>query len=104
MSHPKGVSNPNAGRKKGSKNLKTQFRQMNFMKWGEMLTGGLMIDRAMLIMAKADDEKYMEYYMKLIEYFQPKLQRTENKVEIQNQKKIFIDFEPEEETNFPGDE
>lgn len=65
-----------AGSRKGIPNKRTQ-------QWEEfgrdLLDSGL--PRAKKIMAKAKDEKFMEYFKDLLEYFKPKLARTEVQVE-----------------------
>lgn len=62
------------GKVKGSKNTKTiQWEALGY----ELTTGNA--ERAMNIMKSADDELFMDYYIKLLEYFKPKQARTEVK-------------------------
>lgn len=69
---PTGKTNNPNGRPKGSTSLKV----IQWQKTGkELITGGL--ERAAQIMSDADDDKYMEYFFKLIEYYKPKLQRSD---------------------------
>jgi hypothetical protein len=69
----KGIPRPTkAGRKKGVKNLKTQ-------QWEEL--GKSLIEthsaRANQILATCDDDVFIDNFNKLLEYFRPKLARTE---------------------------
>lgn len=65
------------GKKKGSKNKRT-------LEWEEfgrqLLEFGL--PRAMDILESAPDDKFMPYFDKLLEYFKPRLSRTEMKGEM----------------------
>ncbi len=74
------------GKKKGTKNQKT-------LEWEEfgrhLLEYGL--PRAQEILSKSTPDKFMEYFPKLLEYFKPKLGRTELKGELNvNLPKIYI--------------
>jgi len=64
------------GKVVGSKNTKT----LQWEALGHELTSGN-AERAMKIMKSADDELFMDYYIKLLEYFKPKQARTEVKQE-----------------------
>lgn len=72
----KGGPRPNSGRKPGSKNEKT-------LQWEEL--GQALVThsagRAKEIMEHCDDETFMDYFTKLLEYFKPKQARTEIKQE-----------------------
>jgi hypothetical protein len=63
-----------AGRKPGSLNERTK-------QWDELgkaiLEGHA--ERANTVLASLDDEKFIDQYCKLLEYFRPKLQRSEVK-------------------------
>lgn len=76
MPQPKGhTGNPN-GRPSGSKNQKT-------LQW-EALGEALLTkhsERANQILASMDDDKFLDHYGKLLEYFKPKQARTEIKQE-----------------------
>ena len=64
--------NPN-GRPKGSVNRKN-------VEWAmlhESITGKH-TDRFNRVLAKLDDEKFMDNYLRILEYFKPRLQRAEN--------------------------
>lgn len=64
------------GVKKGQK----QKRTIQWEEFGrDLLESGL--PRAKKIMATAKDEKFMEYFKDLLEYFKPKLARAEVQVE-----------------------
>lgn len=72
MGMPKGrTGNPN-GRTVGTKNRKTI--EWEIIKDSFMTTHTARFNR---IMASADDDKFAEYYLKLLEYFKPKLARSE---------------------------
>jgi len=77
MPFKKGNSgNPN-GRPQGAKGKKTEL-------WEEL--GRYFVEdgaeRVKKIMSKSSDKEFLMYYDKLLEYFKPKLQRTEVKAEI----------------------
>lgn len=84
------------GRTKGSKSLKIiQWQETG----KELITGGL--ERAQQIMQNADDDKYMDYFFKLLEYYKPKLQRSD--VNQYNQGKVVIEVvraDPEDTDSF----
>lgn len=71
----KGTVNNPKGRPAGSKNEKTR-------QWEEL--GHALItthsERANKILAKMDDTDFMNHFERMLEYFQPKLQRTEANV------------------------
>ena len=68
----KGKSGNPKGRDKGDKNKKTKaWEQL-----GQFFTDAG-AERAKQIMVDADDKEFMIYYDKLVEYFKPKLQRTD---------------------------
>jgi hypothetical protein len=71
LAAPKG-NKFSTGRTPGSKNQRT-------IEWEELgkvlLSSGA--DRAARIMAEAQDDDYMKYYMQLVEYFAPKQSRVE---------------------------
>jgi len=74
LAQPKGsTGNPN-GRPSGSKNKKT-------LEWEEL--GHALLtrhsERAEQVMGALPDDKFIDNYIKLLEYFKPKLQRTEQK-------------------------
>ncbi len=72
MAAPKGHKRY-GGKKKGSLNKKT----LEWEQFGrDLLKVGL--PRAMRIMKKCDDSDFMDYFNKLVEYFKPKLARTEH--------------------------
>lgn len=76
MAFKKGQSGNKEGRKEGSKNLRTK-------QW-EALGEALLTqhsERANQILATCDDDKFLDNYSKLLEYFKPKQQRTEMKME-----------------------
>lgn len=69
---PKGHTNNPNGRPAGGKNQKT----LEWEAFGkELMTKG--VTRASKILETCDEEKFMQYFTNLTEYFQPKLARTE---------------------------
>jgi len=69
---PKGHTNNPAGKPVGTKNRKT----LEWEAFGKDFTSEAM-PRVKDIMARANNDDYMKYFAMLIEYFQPKLARTE---------------------------
>jgi hypothetical protein len=67
------------GRKKDSKNKKT----LAWERLGEFLSEDG-ADRAKDIIMSADNKDFMLYFDKLLEYFKPKLQRTDFQGEIEH--------------------
>jgi len=74
MAKAKGGVRPNSGRKPGSKNERT----LQWEALGETLLTAHS-ERANQILASCDDDTFLENYSKLLEYFKPKLARTEVK-------------------------
>ena len=72
MKFKKGESGNPDGRTEGSKNKRT----VEWEKLGEFLTD-VGAQRAMKILDECDDEQFMRYYERLLEYFKPKQQRRE---------------------------
>lgn len=72
MAPKKGVSNNPGGRPRGSKNVRT-------LEWEQIKEAFITTHtaRANRILATLDDEKFIDSYLKLLEYFKPKLARTE---------------------------
>lgn len=72
MAPKKGISNNPNGRPKGSKNVRT-------LEWEEIKEAFITTHtaRANRILTTLEDEKFMDSYLKLLEYFKPKLARTE---------------------------
>ncbi len=70
----RGGYRPNAGSKPGSKKKKT----VEWERLGKFLTE-TGAERALEVMGKMEDEKFIDVYMKMLEYFKPKLARTEIK-------------------------
>ena len=68
----RGGYRPNAGSKPGSKKKKT----IEWERLGKFLTE-TGAERALTVMGKMEDEKFIDVYMKMLEYFKPKLARTE---------------------------
>jgi len=72
MGLPKGKTNNLKGKPKGTKSLKT-------IQWEEL--GRALIEthsaRANKILATCDDDVFIDNFNKLLEYFRPKLARTE---------------------------
>lgn len=69
----KGGVRPNSGRKPGSKNQKTQ----EWENLGDFLTKSG-AERAKRILNNASDEKFMDYYLSIVNYFKPKQQSNTN--------------------------
>lgn len=72
MAPKKGISNNPNGRPKGSRNVRT-------LEWEEIKEAFITTHtaRANRILSTLEDEKFMDSYLKLLEYFKPKLARTE---------------------------
>jgi hypothetical protein len=85
MGLPKGKTNNPNGRLVGSQNKKT--RQWELL--GESIAYEH-TERFNQLLNESDDETFMEYYLKTIEYFQPKLQRSEVKQETTGEQTIKI--------------
>lgn len=77
------------GNKIASKNKgKPKKRTLEWEAFGkQLLSGGL--DRANEIMKNSNDEKFMHYFLQLLEYFRPKQSRVEN--ETQAEMKLIIE-------------
>lgn len=69
----KGGVRPNSGRKPGSKNQKT----MEWENLGDFLTKAG-AERAKRILNNSKDEKFMDYYLSIINYFKPRQQANQN--------------------------
>ena len=65
------------GRPRGSRNKKTELWE----KLGDYLTNEG-AEKAIEILEKSDDKMFVGIYDKWLEYFKPKLQRTEGKIEV----------------------
>ena len=72
MGLPKGRTNNPKGREVGSKNVRT-------LEWERIKDTFLSVHtaRANRILATMDDDKFMDAYLKLLEYFKPKMSRAE---------------------------
>ena len=70
---PSGGKRVGAGNKKGNVQKKTE--QWNA--FGAKLLGEKHLNRMHKILTNSDDDSFMKYMNNLIEYFQPKLARTE---------------------------
>lgn len=93
MGLPKGKTNNPNGRPAGSKNVKTQ--EWEIIK-ETFLTSHT--ERANRVLASMDDEKFLDSYLKLLEYFKPKLARSENTN--MNDNKITIEVNWDNDTKF----
>ena len=93
MGLPKGRTNNINGRPIGSKNVRTQ-------EW-EMIKDAFLTkhtERANRVLASLEDDKFLDAYLKLLEYFKPKLQRSE--VTNSEATKIDINVIWDEDTKF----
>jgi hypothetical protein len=70
---PKLFEKGNPGRLKGAKNKKT----LEWEEFGKKLIEGKNLERALQIMDESEPSDFMKYFNSLLEYFKPKLQRTE---------------------------
>ena len=61
------------GKVKGSKNKKT----LEWEEFGRTLVGAKNLERAVHIMETSEPALFMKYFANLLEYFKPKLNRTE---------------------------
>ena len=68
---------PTAGMKKGQKTAKVQAWE----RLGDLITGALTEDVMAYIQKLPDDEK-LEAYLKLLDYFKPRMQRSESKTDL----------------------
>ena len=86
MPFKKGQSGNPAGRKKGSKDKKTE----QWERLGRQLTeeSTEKVSEIMKALAKEDPDKFMNYYFQLIEYFKPRQSRVEQKTELDLSEKI----------------
>ena len=86
------TNNPN-GRPAGSKNVRT-------VEWEKIKDAFMTVhtERANRVLATMDDEKFLDSYLKLLEYFRPKLARTE--VTNNEAKEIKINVEWDADTKF----
>lgn len=64
--------NGNPGKPRGAVSEKTKMWEA----LGKMITEGG-AERALNFLEKVDDETFMKYYLMLLEYFKPKLQRSD---------------------------
>lgn len=88
MPFEKGKSgNPN-GKPAGILSEKTK-------QWNELKDSIVTIhaERFNSILATLEDEKFIDSYVKILEYFQPKLARTESKTEITTDKSITLNID-----------
>ena len=72
MGLPKGRTNNKKGREVGSKNKRTE-------QW-EALSDSIQkvhTERFNMVLAQMDDEAFARTYLQILEYFKPKLQRSE---------------------------
>ena len=86
----KGQSGNPKGREPGSKSKKTE-------RWealGDFITEDG-AERAKEILMDADSKEFLMYYEKFIEYFKPKLSRTEAKVEVEGKISLPFNFDLE---------
>jgi len=72
MPLPKGRTNNPNGRPLGSKNVRVQ-------EWESIKDAFLTIhtERANRVLSSLEDEKFLDAYLKMLEYFKPKLARSE---------------------------
>ena len=61
------------GKKLGTKNQKT----LEWEEFGRTLVGANNLERAVKIMEESEPALFMKYFANLLEYFKPKLNRTE---------------------------
>lgn len=88
MGLPKGRTNNTKGRTPGSKNKKT----IEWEEFGRQLfDAGL--PRILAILESGDDDDVMKIMIPMIEYFKPKLARTENNNTNDNQTTIYVTWE-----------
>lgn len=92
MIEKKKGNNP-GGRPKGSKNLRT-------MEWEHIKDQFLTVhtERANRVLAAMEDDKFLDAYLKLLEYFKPKLARSE--VTNTDSSQIQINVNWDEDTKF----
>lgn len=93
MAGKKGIANNPNGRPVGSKNVRT-------LEWEKIKDAFMTVhtERANRVLATMDDEKFLDSYLKLLEYFRPKLARTE--VTNNEATEIKINVEWDEDTKF----
>ena len=83
----KGVSGNPKGKPKGAVSLKTQGWEL----LKESITSGL-TDKFMQEMSKLDGQQYINAYLNVLEFFRPRLSRTESKVEQTNVEQVVINI------------
>lgn len=87
MPFEKGKSGNPSGPPKGYKHKKTE-------QW-EALGEAIITthaERFNTILSGLEEDKFVDTYTKILEYFQPKLARTENKTDVTLQKDIVVDL------------
>jgi hypothetical protein len=80
MGLPKGKTNNSKGRAKGSKNERT-------IQW-EALGKSIEtkhVDRFNKVLSKMDDDTFAKNFLQVLEFFKPKLQRSEVSAKVDNQ-------------------
>jgi hypothetical protein len=93
MGLPKGRTNNANGRPVGSKNARTQ-------EW-EAIKDAIMTthtERANRVLASMEDDKFLDAYLKLLEYFKPKMQRSE--IVSSDNTEVHINVNWDEDTKF----
>lgn len=90
MGLPKGKTNNPNGRPAGSKNEKTK----QWEALGESIMSVHTERFNDILKAKAEDDPdtFMDLYLKVLEYFKPKLARTETKTEVSIDNKPLAEF------------
>lgn len=88
MPPPKGKSNNPSGKPKGSKNEKT--KQWEALGEAIITTHAERFNR---ILAAADDDLFMRNYAQMLEYFKPKLARSEITQEATHTMKVIVIYE-----------
>lgn len=86
MGLPKGKTNNPNGRPAGSKNEKT--KQWEALGESIMSVHTEAFNRILTEKMEGDPDTFLDLYLKVLEYFKPKLARTETKTEISVKEKI----------------